>query len=166
MTVLASEPSRSLCKVSAVGDGAIPRTRAALADYLDGLGVAEKSYHLYGAHLHDAVMDHRPEGWAVFYSERGGESALKLHRTEADACSDLLARRTRDAPPFFRLVAGPGPARETDAAFDVWLAERGTNRASLLADDWKFDDVPYDAGPLWRRYFVRTTAIHLLYRAE
>ncbi|MCB0911793.1 MAG: hypothetical protein KDB60_09280 [Propionibacteriaceae bacterium] len=67
---------------------------------------------------------------------------------------------------FFTLVAGPAPAAEADAAFDSWLTGRGTNRASLRADDWKSDDVPWVAGPLWRRYFVRTTAIRRLDRPE
>ena len=107
-------------------DGAaIPRTRTALAAHLVELGVSENSYHLYGAHLDDAiVMDQRPEGWVVFYSERGGESALTVHRTEAEACADLLDRRTREDHVFFTLVAGPSPASEADAAFDSWLASR------------------------------------------
>lgn len=142
---------------------ATPRTRRALADRLDALGVSETSYHLYGAHLNDAIiMDHRAEGWVVFYSERGDESSLELHSTEADACADLLDRVTRDDHVFFKLVAGPAPASDADAAFESWLMERGANRASLLTDDWKFDDVPWVAGPLWRRYFVRTTAVRLL----
>ncbi|MDN5792236.1 MAG: hypothetical protein L0H22_04150 [Brevibacterium aurantiacum] len=149
-------------------DGAaIPRTRTALEAHLTKLGVSEQGYHLSGAHLDDAiVMDHCPEGWVVFYSERGGESALKVHRTEADACADLLDRRTRDDHAFFTLVAGPSPASEADTAFNSWLAARGASRSSLLAEDWKFDDVPWVAGPLWRRYFVRTTTIRLLDRAE
>lgn len=151
-----------------MADGAaIPRTRTALADHLTELGVSEASYHLYGAHLDDAiVMDQRPEGWVVFYSERGGESALKVHSTEAEACTDLLDRRTRDDHVFFTLVAGPSPAGEADAAFDSWLARRGASRSSLIPGDWKSDDVPWVAGPLRRRYFVRTTAIRLLERAE
>ena len=51
-----------------------PQTRDALAAHLDALGVRKGTYHLFGAHLEDAmVMDQRPEGWVVFYSERGGE---------------------------------------------------------------------------------------------
>lgn len=145
---------------------AIPRSRTALADHLNELGIREDTYHLYGTHLGDAiVMDHRPEGWVVFYSERGGESALRLHSTEADACADLLDRLVRDEHVFFALVAGPAPVTEADTAFDSWLAARAANRASLVANDWRFDDVPWVAGPLWRRYFVRTTAIRLLDRA-
>jgi len=120
---------------------AIPRTRTALADHLTELRVSENSYHLYGAHLDDAiVMDHRSEGWVVFYSERGGESALNVRRTEADACADLL--RLEKINVFFTLVAGPSPASEADAAFDSWLAGRGASRSSLLAEDWKSDDMP------------------------
>ena len=147
------------------GNAAIPRSRTSLANHLNELGVNENSYHLYGAHLEDAiVMDHRPEGWVVFYSERGGESSLRLHLTEAGACTDLLDRLTRDDHVFFTLVARPAPVSEAGAAFDSWLAGRGANRASLVANDWKFDDVPWVAGPLWRRYFVRRTAIRLLDR--
>jgi hypothetical protein len=145
----------------------IPRTRTALANRLNALGVSENSYHLYGTHLDEAiVMDHRTEGWVVFYSDRGGETSLRLHTTEADACADLLDRVTQYDHVFFTLVAGPSPAGEADAAFDSWLAGRGASRSSLFAEDWKFDDVPWVAGPSWRRYFVRTTAIRLLDRAE
>jgi len=146
-------------------DAVIPRSRTALAHHLDELGVSGTSYHLYGAHLDDSiVMDHRPEGWVVFYSERGGESSLRLHTTEPEACADVLGRLTREDHVFFTLVAGPAPVGESDAAFDSWLAERGANRASMVTHDWMFDDVPWVAGPLWRRYFVRTMAIRLLDR--
>jgi hypothetical protein len=44
----------------------------ALAAHLEALGVRDVTYHLFGAHLDDAmVIDRRPEGWVVFYSERG-----------------------------------------------------------------------------------------------
>lgn len=167
MTSVFGNRDSGLCQDSAMSDGAKPRTRTALADHLNELGVSENSYHLYGMHLDDAiVMDQRTEGWVVFYSERGGEPALKVHSTEADACADLLDRRIRDDFIFFTLVAGPAPTGAAEAAFDSWLAERGTNRASFVPNDWKFDDVPWVRGPLWRRYFVRTTAIRLLDRAE
>ncbi len=142
---------------------AAPRTRTALADRLDALGVSGMRYQLYGVHLDDAIiMDHRADGWVVFYSERGEESSLRLHSTEADACADLLDRVTRDDHVFFTLVAGPAPVSEADAAFESWLTERRATRASLLAEDWKFDDAQWVAGPLWRRYFVRTTVVRLL----
>lgn len=95
------------CQNSAMADGAaIPRTRTALADYLTELGVSENSYHLYGTRLDDAiVLDERPEGWVVFYSERGGESALKVHSTEAEARA-LAASNTAAASSSRRAVAG------------------------------------------------------------
>lgn len=144
-------------------DDTPPRTRAALADRLHELGAAELSYHLYGAHLQDAlVMDQREVGWVVFYSERGGEFDLRHHATEAAACADLLGRITRVESFFFTLVAGPAPAEVADADFDAWLAERNLSRASLRPMDWKFDDLPQLSGPAARRYFVRTTALRLL----
>jgi hypothetical protein len=72
-------------------------TREALAAHLEALGVRADCYHLYGAHLEDAfVMDRRPSGWVVFYSERGGEWSIATHDREGDACADLLARVTGD----------------------------------------------------------------------
>jgi hypothetical protein len=140
-----------------------PETREALAARLGALGVRENTYHLFGAHLNDAiVMDRRPEGWVVFYSERGGESLLSVHEHEADGCADLLARVTSDEHVFFDLVAGPAPAAVADEAFDAWLNSRGVTREDLDPIDWKFDDVPWVPGPYWRRYFVRITAARRL----
>ncbi|SDP08436.1 hypothetical protein SAMN04489867_1374 [Pedococcus dokdonensis] len=145
----------------------VRRTRDALAAHLDALGIREDTYHLFGAHLNDAmVMDQRPEGWVVFYSERGGEYSLKIHAEEASACADLLDRVFDEEQVFFDLVAGPAPADEADAAFDAWLAKRGLDRERLGKSDWKFDDVPGVAGPYWRRYFVRITEIRRLAQAH
>jgi hypothetical protein len=48
---------------------------------------------LYGANDHDRVLiDHRANGWAVFYSERGTEYDLQLHESEDAGCRDLLGR--------------------------------------------------------------------------
>jgi hypothetical protein len=142
---------------------AVPTNRDALADHLDALGVREGTYHLFGAHLDDAVvMDRRPEGWAVFYSERGGESSLTIHHDEASACADLLDRLVREQHVFFDLVAGPAPADDADQAFDTWLRDQGIDRESLAPSDWKADDVPWLSGPYWRRYFVRISKIRSL----
>jgi hypothetical protein len=87
-----------------------PDTRDALAAHLDAFGVREGTYHLFGAHVEDAmVMDRRTEGWVVFYSERGGEFSLEVHNTEAGACADLLSRVIDDDHVYFDLVAGPAP---------------------------------------------------------
>ena len=152
------------CEHRPVPDDAVgPQSREALADELEALGVREGAYHLFGAHLDDGiVMDKRAEGWVVFYSERGGEYSLKVHRDEAGACGDLLTRVRSEPHVFFDLVAGPAPAVEADAAFDGWLTQRGVTHASLAATDWKYDDVPWVPGPYWRRYFVRIAAIRRL----
>jgi hypothetical protein len=140
-----------------------PESRAALAAHLEAIGVREGAYHLFGAHIQDAtVMDRRPEGWAVFYSERGDEYSLTVHDEEAGACADLLARVTREEHVFFDLVAGPAPTDEADKSFDAWLEQRGIARENLDPTDWKYDDVPWAAGPYWRRYFMRITAVRRL----
>jgi hypothetical protein len=143
--------------------GHAPDTREDLARYLDELGVNPANYHLFGAHVNDAlVLDHRPQGWVVFYSERGGEDILATHPTESAACADLLTRVTSEDHVFFRLVAGPAPAHQADAEFTQWLHERGTNQDDLDPSDWKMDDVPWVPGPYWRRYFIRTLAARQL----
>ena len=134
----------------------VPATRELLARHLDAIGVHQRSYHLFGALQDDAyVMDHRSQGWVVFYGERGAEWSLTTHDDEASACADLLGRVTRQAHAFFELVAGPAPPEEADAAFDRWLHARGVSRTDLREGDWKFDNVPWVAGPYWRRYFVK-----------
>jgi CYTH domain-containing protein len=70
-----------------------PLARSSLAVILDRAGIRQDAYHLFGAHISDAVViDHRPEGWVVFHSGRGAESSLRLHHSEDAACRDLLAR--------------------------------------------------------------------------
>jgi len=140
-----------------------PETREALAAHLDSLGINPDCYHLYGAHLGDAfVLDHRPEGWVVFYSERGGESSTKVFDSEPAACRELLARVTEEDHAFFQLVAGPAPAAEADEAWAAWLNTRKISVDQLEQRDWKTDDVPWVHGPYWRRYFVRTTTARRL----
>lgn len=79
-----------------------PPSREALAALLDRERFRPTAYHLYGAHLDDAIiLDQRSDGWVVFYSERGGEYDLRVHATEAEACDDALTRLWRD--PSFRL---------------------------------------------------------------
>ncbi|WP_183093852.1 hypothetical protein [Nocardioides stalactiti] len=109
------------------------------------------------------VLAQRPEGWVVFYTERGRETVLAVHAQEADACADLLGRVGYDTYSLCRLIAGPAPAGEADQAFDDWLRDLGTTREDLAPEDWLYDDVPWVEGPLWRRYFIRaTTARRLL----
>jgi hypothetical protein len=150
-----------------LSDTVPPRDRQALAKVLDEMGVREGTYHLFGAHLDDAmVMDRRPEGWVVFYTERGSEFGIATHAVEARACADLLARVTAEEHVFFERVAGPAPADEADEAFGDWLNERGVTAAELSPSDWKSDDVPWVDGAYWRRYFVRIQAIRSLEQTQ
>jgi hypothetical protein len=134
-----------------------PEDRDALAQVLAREGVSERAYHLYGAHVSDAVvMDNRPEGWVVFYTERGDESSLRVHATEAGACQDLLERVLPIEHARFELVAGPAPAPQAEAEFWAWLAAQGLSRDGLADVDYKRDEVPWASGePNYLRYFVR-----------
>jgi hypothetical protein len=138
-----------------------PLTRETLAVLLAKNHVSERAYDLFGAHKHDAlVLDLRPEGWIVFYSERGGEDILGRHATEADACLDLMSRLLPDQDNRFDLVAGPALPDEADTAFASWLEARQLTRADLAGDEIKTDDVPWVRGqPHYRRYFVHRRRI-------
>jgi hypothetical protein len=138
-----------------------PLTRAALEDLLESLGVRPDTYSLYGAHLPDAiVMDQRPDGWVVFYTERGEESLLRTHTAESAACLDLLERVTSWDHNFFEMVAGPALPEAADAEFDAWLAERSLTREDLGPDEWKSQDSAWVRNePDYRRYWVRTASI-------
>jgi hypothetical protein len=146
----------------------VPTTRDELGPYLDEIGVRQGTYHLYGAHVDDAhVIDHRPVGWVVFYSERGGEDILGSYATEAEACSQLVTRLIRESHVFFELIAGPAPATQADTEFDAWLVARRTSRTDLADNDWKYDDAPWVSGqPPYRRYFIRTTVRRALDSSE
>jgi hypothetical protein len=141
-----------------------PLTRDTLASLLDRLGVQPWAYSLYGAHSPDAhVMDHRREGWVVFYTERGDESSLVIFSTEAEACLELLDRVTSEDHNFFELVAGPALPDVADNQFQVWLEEHSLSRDRLTPDDWKAQDSPWRANePDYRRYWVRTAAVRRL----
>ena len=122
-------------------------------------------YALYGGHPSEAyVLDRRPEGWVVYYAERGLETSLTVFDSEAAACNELLALVASQDHCFFQLVAGPAPAAEADEAFAAWLNARAVAASQLEHSDWKTDEVPWTAGPYWRRYFVRTTTVRRLER--
>ena len=66
-------------------------TREVLAEILETRGVGDDRYHLYGAHLDQAVvMDHRGSEWVVFFSDRGVESGLRYFGNEQAACQFVL----------------------------------------------------------------------------
>lgn len=138
-----------------------PLTRASLGALVNELGVRPRAYSLYGAHVPEAiVIDHRPSGWVVFYTERGDESGARTYASEAEACLDLLGRVTAEDHNFYEMVAGPALPEAADAAFDSWLAERSLTRDDLDAQEWTFQDSPWVAGePYYRRYWVRAVSI-------
>jgi hypothetical protein len=134
-----------------------PLTRPDLATLLESEGVAGRAYSLYGAHNEDAiVLDNRPSGWVVFYTERGGVFGLQMHVEESEACLDLLNRVLKDEHNRYELVAGPAPPPEADQQFDQWLIAHSLKREDLAGGDWKSQDSPWHAGaPDYRRYWVR-----------
>ena len=138
-----------------------PLTRERVAEKLHDEGVAERAYSLYGEHKRDAiVIDNRPGGWVVFYSEREDERLLRTHRNEAEACADLLCRVLDDEWNLFKLVAGPALPAEADQAFDVWLRDHGLTLEALVEADWRTRDTPWVRGePDYRRYWVRTKRV-------
>jgi hypothetical protein len=143
-------------------------TRESLADRFEASGVRPEAYALYGAHSPESfVMDHRPQGWVVFYTERGDESSKRVWATEAEACQDLMDRVTAEEHNYFDLVAGPARTAEAEAQFAAWLKGHGVELADLAEAEWKADDVPWVAGePYSRRYFVRRTTIRRLQESE
>lgn len=67
-------------------------TRAALAEILDREGIPSDAYSLTGDRwTEEYVLDPRPEGWIVYYSERGLQSGLRVFDDENQACGYLLA---------------------------------------------------------------------------
>ena len=120
-----------------------PLTKESLAVLLDRLGVQPTTYSLYGAHSPEAhVLDHRREGWVVFFTERVNESDLMRYMTEADACLALLNRVTSEDHNFFELVAGPAIPDVADSQFQAWLDDRSPSRDQLTRDDRKTQDSP------------------------
>ncbi|MEY9877130.1 hypothetical protein ABH931_006653 [Streptacidiphilus sp. MAP12-33] len=56
-------------------------------------------------------MERRPDGWAVYYSERGQRTSEGLFDNEADACAELHDRLMRDATTRFQAPARRSPRR-------------------------------------------------------
>ena len=55
------------------------------------------AYDLNGSNVGEQyVMELRPDGWSVYYSERGGKNDEMWFDTEAEACRELMQRVLRD----------------------------------------------------------------------
>lgn len=67
--------------------------RQELGETLHREGINPNAYALFGGHPSEQyVIDVRPGGWVVYYSERGLESDLQEFDTEDAACRFLLER--------------------------------------------------------------------------
>lgn len=61
-------------------------------DILDARGVPPEMYSL-GQDANEAYCVVRdPDGWSVYYSERGNRTDPRMHASEDRACLDLIAR--------------------------------------------------------------------------
>ncbi len=143
----------------------VPRTRLALAAYLDALGLSPNKFSVYGdtSGGDSYVLDERAEGWVVSFAERGRKDPIAVYENEADACADMLSRVSKDLYGLCHRIAGPAPKSEADEAFDDWLRDFGVTRDDLRPEEWFYDDVQVE-GPYWRRqYFIRKTTARRLF---
>jgi hypothetical protein len=70
-------------------------TYESLAAVLDREGIAAERYVIgRNRKLQDQVFvaDKWTNRWVVYYSERGSKWGIRKHRTEDEACRDLLSR--------------------------------------------------------------------------
>lgn len=131
--------------------------RCELRKVLDREGINPSAYCLDGGHGSEQyVIDIRVDGWVVYYSERGLESALCEFATEDEACRYLLEQLRRDSTTHFHLVVGPLGADDADAAFAAWLEAAGLT--DIEATDVQVDN-PVLAEGAARRYWVRGTRL-------
>jgi len=131
--------------------------RQEVGEVLRREGINPGAYALDGGHPSERyVIDIRPGGWAVYYSERGLESGRREFDREDEACRYLLDQLRKDPTTHFHLVVGPLPAEEADEAFDAWKNSAGLT--SIDATDVRVDNPVFADGPV-RRYWVRGTLL-------
>jgi hypothetical protein len=59
--------------------------------------ISEAVYSLHGGLPNEAYcLGKTPNGWEVYYSERGGKTALKVFSEEHLACIEFIRRVRRD----------------------------------------------------------------------
>jgi hypothetical protein len=89
-----------------------PLTRESAAALLSERGINPVQYSLTGAQIFDGfVRRQTPEGWVVFYAERGHDTMHAVHASEGAAAQDLFERlRLRVGDPDLQHVGGR-PAR-------------------------------------------------------
>ncbi|MFN0027373.1 MAG: hypothetical protein ACKV2O_09380 [Acidimicrobiales bacterium] len=131
--------------------------RQELGEILRREGINPNAYALEGGHPSERyVIDLRPAGWVVYYSERGLETGRREFDTEAEACRYLLDLLRNDPTTHFHLVVGPLPADDADLAFASWQHDAGL--MDINAADVRVDNPVLADGPV-RRYWVRGTVL-------
>lgn len=69
-----------------------------LVDALNSAGVAPDSYWLEGGLPSERYcLEHRVDGWAVYYSERGQRTGETVFDSEQEACDKLFSMLIADA---------------------------------------------------------------------
>ena len=81
--------------------------RQQLGDILHREGINPNTYALDGGHPSERyVLDIRPGGWAVYYSERGLESERREFDSKDEACNYLLDKLRSDPTTHFISSSG------------------------------------------------------------
>jgi sugar/nucleoside kinase (ribokinase family) len=71
--------------------------RESIRSHLNKEGIRTDAYTFDGGHPNEQfVLERRSTGWAVYYSERGYETALEYFATEDEACRHLLRMLLKD----------------------------------------------------------------------
>ena len=75
----------------------MPMDTAVLRHLLDAEGIDPGAYSLDGGMPSETyVLERRPDGWLVYYSERGVRTAETRFESEDEACGHLLELLLRD----------------------------------------------------------------------
>jgi hypothetical protein len=80
-------------------DGTVlmPMDTETLRHLLDAEGIDPHAYSLDGGMPYEAyVLERRPEGWLVYYSERGLRTQEAGFESESEGCAHLLELLLRD----------------------------------------------------------------------
>lgn len=134
--------------------------RSELADILFREGINPRCYGLHGGHADCTyVIDRRPDGWVVYFTERGSDSQHQYFDTEDEACRCLLNHVRADPDNYFQVVAGPLPPAEADAALGRFLDDAALPRRDLGPGDLRMWHVQTRSDPPPRVYSIRATRI-------
>jgi hypothetical protein len=132
--------------------------RRSLRDLLDVEGVSRGSYRLDGSSCDEALsLGPTTEGWRIWFTERGQQSAMRELETEDEACDFLADRLLSDDGNRWVLVAGPAGAVAADDELDAWLDALGVTRRDLTRAQLRTEDLPWTATETRRRHWILRT---------